>query len=188
MRLLSAVALTALVAGASGLAAQSQPVNPQALELKNFRDHVDEYVKLREKVRAGMPKLKETSDPAEITRREHALGNAVRAARAGAKQGEVFTPEVCRILRETIRDNFRRRPPNESHAALASVPETPLKVNDTYPSSIPLATVPPTLLAQLPPLPDGIEYRLVGNRLILRDIDANLVVDFIPDAVPKPGA
>ncbi|MBP1635890.1 MAG: hypothetical protein H6Q10_2464 [Acidobacteria bacterium] len=188
MRLLPVLLTAAVVAGAPGLAAWPQPVNPHALALKGFRDRVDQYVRLRNRVRAGMPKLAETSDPAEITNRERALGEAVRAARAGASRGEIFSPDVVPFFRETIGANFRQRPPKERQAALASVPDEPLKVNDAYPATVPLATVPPTLLAQLPPLPETVEYRLVGDRLILRDIDANLVVDFVPNAVPKPGA
>ena len=43
--------------------------------------------------------------------------------------------------------------------------------------------MPPGLLAQLPPLPAALEYRLVGRMLILRDSDAALVLDYLPDAV-----
>lgn len=180
--------LAVLVAG-SAPQAHGQQVNPRAEVLKQFRDGVDEYLKLRDKVCAGMPKLEETSDPAEITRRERALGEAIRAARAGAKQGGIFTPEVADIFRETIRANLSQRPPQERKAALDSLPgKLALDVNDFYPSTVPLATVPPKLLRQLPRLPDTLEYRLVGDRLILRDVDANLVVDFVPKAVPGPRA
>ncbi|RPJ84417.1 MAG: hypothetical protein EHM13_04385 [Acidobacteria bacterium] len=185
---LRAVALAAVLA-APGLPAQGQAVNPHAQALQEFRERVDEYVKLRDKVRAEMPKLEETSDPAEITSREHALGVAIRAARSAARQGEIFRPEVARIFRETIRSNFSRRSPKERQAALDALPgNLALKINDSYPPTVPLATVPPTLLRQLPPLPDTLEYRLVGNRLILRDVNANLVVDFITNVVSKPPA
>jgi hypothetical protein len=58
-------------------------------------------------------------------------------------------------------------------------------VNDEYPKSIPLATVPPKLLAALPPLPHGLEYRFVGRRLILHDTLTNLVVDILENAIPR---
>jgi hypothetical protein len=35
----------------------------------------------------------------------------------------------------------------------------------------------------LPPLPAELEYRVVGHSLILRDIEANLIVDFIVNAI-----
>ena len=62
--------------------------------------------------------------------------------------------------------------------------QAPLRVNVAYPERAALATVPPLILNRLPPLPDGIEYRFMGRDLILRDTNANLIVDFIHEAVP----
>ena len=59
----------------------------------------------------------------------------------------------------------------------------PLKVNAPYPEGVPLPTLPPNLLANLPQLPENLEYRIVDKHLILRDVDANLIVDFIPNAI-----
>ena len=42
----------------------------------------------------------------------------------------------------------------------------------------------PELLWQLPPLPEEIEYRVVGPDLVLLDIRAGLVVDILENAVP----
>ena len=59
----------------------------------------------------------------------------------------------------------------------------PLKVNDIYPSTVPLITFPPSLLQSLPPLPEGLEYRFYGRHLILRDVKANIVVDILRNVV-----
>jgi len=40
-------------------------------------------------------------------------------------------------------------------------------------------------LAQLPVLPEELEYRLVDRRLLLRDRDANVIVDVLVGAEPK---
>jgi hypothetical protein len=40
------------------------------------------------------------------------------------------------------------------------------------------------VLLKLPPLPKDLEYRFLGRDLILLDIHANLIVDFIPAAIP----
>ena len=53
-----------------------------------------------------------------------------------------------------------------------------------YPTTLPLVTVPGKLLKVLPELPENLEYRILGRHLILRDVSANLVVDFVRDAVP----
>jgi hypothetical protein len=59
-------------------------------------------------------------------------------------------------------------------------------VNAVYPNvhGQPLQSAPPTLLANLPILPRGLEYRVAGRTLALRDTEANLVVDILPDALP----
>jgi hypothetical protein len=180
-----AVALTASVAGA-GVGAQGEAARSREAALNAFRQRVEDYVELRNKVRGDMGKLEETTDPAEITRRERALGAAIREARAGARAGDLFTPDVAQLIRATVRANLERRPKPEKAAALSEVPgRRAVKVNDPYPDDIPLATVPPTLLGQLPPLPETLEYRFVGDRVVLRDIEANLVIDFVPKAVPR---
>jgi hypothetical protein len=58
-----------------------------------------------------------------------------------------------------------------------------ISVNARYPDDEPLPQVPPNLLANLPRLPEELEYRVVRNALILRDVTANLIVDFIPKAI-----
>jgi hypothetical protein len=59
-----------------------------------------------------------------------------------------------------------------------------LRVNQQYPKGIPLQTTPPSLLLNLPKLPKGLSYRVVDNTLFLLDEEANLIVDFIPNAIP----
>jgi hypothetical protein len=44
--------------------------------------------------------------------------------------------------------------------------------------------MPPRLLAKLPVLPSGLQYRFVDRDLVLWDSQADLVVDIIPDAIP----
>ena len=61
------------------------------------------------------------------------------------------------------------------------------RVNQLYPTTYPLATFPPALLPLLPPLPEEVEYRIVRDNLVLRDIEANVILDFIPRAVPWQG-
>ena len=46
-----------------------------------------------------------------------------------------------------------------------------------------LPTVPSNLLLSLPHLPEELEYRIIGKHLILRDTGADLIVDFMTDAI-----
>ena len=59
-----------------------------------------------------------------------------------------------------------------------------LRVNDTYPDTLPATTVPPALLLTLPQLPKEVAYRIVGRELVLQDVEANLIVDFVHEALP----
>ena len=53
---------------------------------------------------------------------------------------------------------------------------------------MPLATIPPQVLQTLPKLTQDLEYRFIGDALILLDVRAHLIADFIEDALPKhPG-
>ena len=58
-----------------------------------------------------------------------------------------------------------------------------LRVNDRYPDAIPLSTMPPQVLKALPPLEEDLEYRFVGERLVLMDAHAHIIVDFTDDVL-----
>ena len=53
-----------------------------------------------------------------------------------------------------------------------------------YPTTYPLATFPATLLPLLPALPEALEYRVVQHYLVLRDVEANVIIDVLPNALP----
>jgi hypothetical protein len=165
-------------------AAAQERVNPQAAAMKAFVDRVNDYVSLTKKLDDGLPKLAPTDDTAKTDARQKALAERVREARKDAKRGDIFgTAEP--YFREAIAKDSSRRSTRDKNAALEEVPaKDPLRVNAYYPEKAALATVPPLLLSQLQPLPDGIEYRFMGNDLILRDAKTNLVIDFINHSVP----
>ena len=58
-----------------------------------------------------------------------------------------------------------------------------LKVNAIYPPDAPLPSTPPQVLMNLPKLPEQLEYRIIGKTLIVRDREANIIVDFVPSAI-----
>ena len=49
---------------------------------------------------------------------------------------------------------------------------------------MPLSTVPPQVLEGLPKLPEELEYRFVGERLILLDPHAHIIVDYMERVFP----
>jgi hypothetical protein len=155
----------------------------------DFFDRVRAYMKIHNSAEARVPSLKETSDPRQVSGREKALADEIRVERAGAQQGHVFSPAAAKEIGIIVSEDFLGRPLRVQKAILVEVPvKVPPAINTDYPTTLPLATVPPRLLLKLPTLPEELEYRFLGRHLILRDIKANLVVDFIPDVVPAAPA
>ena len=156
---------------------------------KDFFDRVRAYVKVHNAADARVPSLKETSDPKKVSGREKALADEIRVERAGARQGDVFSDSAAREIGRVVAEDFKSRPLKDQKAILIEVPvRVPPAINTDYPTTLPLATVPPGLLLKLPTLPEELEYRFLGRHLILRDVKANLIVDFIPDVVPAEPA
>ena len=156
---------------------------------KEFFDRVRAYLKIHQSANARVPSLKETSDPKQVSSREKALADEIRIERAGAHQGDVFSPAAAKDIAQIVADDFKSRTLKDQKAILVEVPvKVPPAINTDYPTTLPLATVPPSLLQKLPTLPEELEYRFLGRHLILRDIKANLIVDFIPDVVPAAPA
>jgi hypothetical protein len=165
--------------------AQDPPVNQYGAAVKAFRDRLDEYLALQRKAAGTVPALKETDDAAKLTAREQAIGEAVRKARPQAKAGDIFGDEVTARIRDVIRKDWARRSAADRAGLAEDMPPGAVAdINATYPSTLPLATFPASLLAALPPLPEEIEYRFVGRHLILRDVKANIIIDVLRNVLP----
>jgi hypothetical protein len=181
------VASLAIVAVADTPFADQTPVNPDAKILADFNERVKAYVALRNKVDNDAPKLKETKEAAKIQEAQLALAAVIRNARAEAKQGDIFTPEIEKKFRALLSPEVKGPAGAKAKATiLEEKPMVELKVNTEYPSAEPLSTVPPTVLQAMPPLPkgEGLEYRFVRKHLILLDTRANLIVDYLLNAIP----
>ena len=156
--------------------------DPAALE--EFTRRLDEYVKVQHRLANEAPKLKATDNPADISAAENALAEKIRAARHDARRGDIFTPEVTRLFRQLMYPELTGSEGRDTRANIEDEEASiRLQVNGKYPPTEPLQTLPPNILANLPQLPDDVEYRVVGRHLVLRDVDANLIIDFIPNAI-----
>jgi len=170
----------------AGAAPQQAPVNQFAQSMADFRERVDAYMKLRGDITKTVPEVKETGDPAKISAREKALGQAIANARASAKAGDVFGPEMSVYLKKILAEDWKSRSPADRKALFEELPPgINLKVNQAYPTTLPLVSVPAKLLAKLPMLPEELEYRFVDRYFLLRDRDANLIVDVLPGVLPQ---
>jgi hypothetical protein len=151
----------------------------------DLQGRAKQYLDFRKKVAGSSPKSNST--PSKITSAQNDLANKIRVARAGAKQGEIFTPEITRYVRRQIASRLSGRDGKRIRASLrhAEPVNITLQINQSYPDNVPLQSTPPSLLMSLPQLPTGLEYRLVGKELVIRDVDANIVVDYVANALPS---
>jgi len=177
---------------ATSTAAAQQPkgtnVNSDAKMVADFTARVADYVKLRNAQTQGAPPMKKDATPEELSAAEKALATKVAAARANAKRGDIFTPATQAMFRRLLNPVVKGPEGGEVKEAMkedAPAPsELPYKINAQYPKNVPLSTVPSDVLLTLPKLPEDIQYRFAGKTLMLYDIKPNLIVDFMPNALP----
>jgi hypothetical protein len=175
-------------------AAQQMPkgtnTNPDAKMMADFKSRVDAYVSLRDGLSKKAPQLKRTEQPADISQAEKSLAAQIRAARATAKRGDIFSPATQAMFRRMLSPTVKGKDGAENKQAIkddAPEPkEIPFQVNAAYPKDVALSTMPPDVLLSLPELPKEkeVEYRFAGKHLILYDAKANLIIDFMLNALP----
>ena len=177
-----AMVLTATTASAQKPASAG---TPDAATVAEFEAKVQQYVAFRQQHVGAPPKP--TNNPADIVSKQQEMGNKIRVVRAGAKQGEIFTPQIATYFRRQIAASFAGAHGKQIRASLAHAEpvKMELQINQSYPPNQPLQSTPPTLLLNLPNLPDGLEYRLLDRELVLRDTEGNVVVDYVPNALPE---
>jgi hypothetical protein len=165
--------------------ADVQSVN-QKQAIKAFEGELQEYVKLRNRVRENVPKLPKEATPEQIHNFMIAFQSATRAARSGAKPGEIFRPDVSAYIRTTLKNHFRGEDRVELRKTIfeAENESIPLRVNYPYPQSKEYTEMPPKLLLELPQLPKELRYRFVGRNMLLMDRENNLIIDYMVNALP----
>jgi hypothetical protein len=202
LALLGSVATGGCSSASKETIAPPQTVEMDAETLRKFQHEIEEYVELRQSVLKKIPPIDARSTPAEIEAHQKALTQAIAAYRKGAKRGDIFKPEVEAAIRRTLHREFagpdgpsllkdvkQGNPrvegnPTPKDPSKEVKPPITVAVNALYPDSAPFSSVPPSLLLKLPLLPDQVRYRFIGRALILRDTEANVILDYIPDIVP----
>jgi hypothetical protein len=176
--------------------AQKDMAKLEAEALDEMEDSVESYVKkVHRKAAKGIPALPAQATPEQMTAHQTALADAIRALRPQARQGDFFVPECVPIVKRIIAAELAGRagagarkeilngnpPIDPDHDDRMQVK---LAVNAPYPAAAAVSSVPPSVLLTLPLLEKEVEYRFVNRDLVLRDIDANLILDFIRLAAP----
>ncbi|HWN82109.1 MAG TPA: hypothetical protein VNM87_08445 [Candidatus Udaeobacter sp.] len=161
-----------------------------AAALATMNDRLTAYIALHQQIEATLPKLPQAGTPEEIDQNQRAFERLLREARKTAKPGDIFTPEAQPVIKRLLAQIFGGPDGRELKSSIMD--ENPVDpstlnvaVNSRYPDSVPLTTIPPPVLQILPELSEDLEYRFVGDWLILLDAHAHIIADFIPDALPK---
>ena len=182
--------LLTLLAAVSVVASGQQEkvrVNPDAALSVEFLKGIQQYVELHKKLEATLPPRPEHATPAQIGDHEQALAKLIVTARSGAKQGDLLPQKVRAYLRRQI--GVVLRGPDGAVIRQSVLEDNPgkvqLRVNTRYPDGLPVQTMPAPILGALPKLPEHVEYRFVGDRLVLLDIHSQLVMDYMTDALPQ---
>jgi hypothetical protein len=178
-----------LVSGSVASSAQDTLKTEDARQ--QFEEGVTGYVALRTRAAASVPPVQVVPDIAQIQEQVDVLAASIRAARSSARLGDLFTPEVRLVLRADIRNALA-----DFHIEVEDLLEQfdyerpwgieppAVDVNGSFPWTFG-AAMPSLLLDRLPPLPAEVQYRFIGRDLVLLDVDANLVIDVLPNALPR---
>jgi hypothetical protein len=181
----SAMAVVAL-AGALVMRvhAQSSVVDPDAAALRGFNERIESYAALHRRL-APPPAAASSTDPVSRLLTSRYLASAIRSARRTAEQGAMFTPEVATVFRKLLADSIGERDGETFLAELGAGQVVPRgmhpTVNEPY-SMTRVFRMPLEVTLGLPRLPAELDYRLAAHDLLLWDIYAGIVVDFVPDA------
>ena len=156
--------------------------------LEEFKEEVADYVELRRRLDKKLAPLPPKPPPERVHAYQAGLEKLLAAKRARSEEGDLFVSEVRPLLRRVCREVLAGPGGRALRAEIYD--EAPkrtfrIRINTPYPSELPLSTVPYPLLSVLPALPAELEYRIVGRDLVLLDIDAQMVIDVLRNAIPR---
>ena len=147
----------------------------------DFTNRVSAYSELRRQLESRFPAVTVTDDVGQLRRGRRSLAQAIRDARPGAVQGEFFTAATSAqfqlVLARIMDARMWAVIMDENPGAFGH------DIDGTYPDGKTFSTMPGLILAELPELPDDIQFRFVGRHLILYDVRANTIIDRMPNAI-----
>lgn len=153
--------------------------------LSDFKRRVDRYMRLHDKVQKQGTRQQQRDDIGENLVSQQAMATRIRFARHDARPGDLFTRPTAMALRRAMDPELRGLAAQGTRESIREDAPTVfvLVVNASFPEGAPRSTMPGNVLKVLPPLPSGLEYRIVDTHLVLMDLDANIVVDYMLDVM-----
>jgi hypothetical protein len=170
---------------AQATAMRAEPTPQEKQVVADFEKRVNDYIALRKKVAGSSPAP--TTSAEKLAETQKQLAAKIRNARHDVGQGNIFTPQIAGYFHKEIGKTFQGAQGVKIRTSLKHaepIHGMPVRVNGSYPADVPLQSTTPSLLTNLPPLPKELEYRIVNDDLVLHDIAANIIVDFLPHAIP----
>jgi hypothetical protein len=171
----------------SAVGPQASGDTVEAAGIQQFQDRIEQYMVIRRQLAQEVASPAANSSAVQITNASDALAAAIQRSRPASQSGSFFAPATITVFKRRVTDVIRDADlvlvlaAIDDDGAAGKAPTVYLR----FPTSSQLATMPPSLLAVLPPLPKELEYRIIGSYLVLRDIDAAIILDYIPSAVPR---
>jgi hypothetical protein len=166
---------------------QPKAVNKDAKIMADFTERVQKYVEVHRRLEGTLPGISKESTPQQIDAHQRALEKLIQTERLKGKEGDFFDKDTRALFRRHLGVAFSGPDGADAKAEIMDEYPGPVRIviNGRYPDTIPLSTVPPKALNLLPPLPEELEYRFIGDRLILLDVHAHIVIDAIDKAFRK---
>ncbi len=160
---------------------------PDAAAIGQFDAAIAKYLALRRRLLEEVPGPVAESSAPKLTQASDALAAAIQRSRPKAQPGDLFVAPVTSVIKRRVVDAVQRENLGPVLAGIDDEQPGPARpsIHMRFPAASPMATMPPSLLAVLPTLPKELEYRIIGNFLILRDVEAALILDILPGAVPR---
>lgn len=153
--------------------------------VNTYHERVESYAALHRRLAPPPPAMASTDPLSKLLSRRY-LAAAVRGARRSAQQGDIFTPEIATLFRWMLTDAIGELDGEQFLATLNAGEQLPRgmhpTVNEPY-TMLPVHRLPSEIRLGLPPIPAELDYRIAGHDLLLWDIYAGIVVDFVPNAI-----
>jgi hypothetical protein len=153
--------------------------------VSDFKRRVDRYMRLHDRIQKQGTRQKQRDDIGENLVSQQAMAMRIRFARPDARPGDLFAPRIALALRRAMDPVLRGATALRVRESIREdAPATfVLVVNGSFPQGDSRSTMPGNVLQILPVLPNRLEYRIVDTHLVLIDLDADIVVDYMLDVM-----
>jgi len=169
-------------------AVESPALEPFRTALKAYIDATQPFRKEAAVQGDAVPNQASAEGAAAAVRlRQRTLADAIQTTvRPAAQQGDVLSPTAADVIRQQLGAAFAGPKADLIADGLRDQNEgrEPGTISIAINQSVALPHLPPVLLDVLPELPDQVGFAFSGRTLVLRDVDADVVVDFILEAFP----